>query len=131
MLALYAVLTVGMLPRSDCHFDRSLYDSSKPNMLTSKTLTQMPNLASSVQLSFVIALTLHMLLFIVDVFFEPHLFYFTLKQLNEAGGKKDFLAEEDPRKKRQKLENFLQNMKAVANWVDLSFRVLILGQTSF
>ena len=89
MVGTYAVVLFTMQHR-ECKFDRTKYDPDYAKVIKEEDL---PNVATSVIICFIAGFLLHVLLFAVNVFYEPYLFYY--KNKRHETNDKDGLDDED------------------------------------
>lgn len=96
LVTLYTLLTV-VMGHNECRFDADLYDDEEPDEDEKpKKPEDLPNVTTTVQLCLMAGLTLHVLIFITNIYFEPHWRYYTAKK-----NKNGFMAQQDESRRMQ------------------------------
>lgn len=83
LVTLYTLLTV-IMGHNECRFDAEKFDGDVDPNAKPKKPEDLPNVTTTVQLCFMVGLTLHVLIFITNIYFEPHWRYYTAKA-NKGG----------------------------------------------
>ena len=96
MLSCYAVAAMG-IGHEVCRFDRSDYDDN-PKLPIYESMDEAPNVTTTVVLSFIMGLLLHLTLFTLNIFFEPYFMY-----TEPVVPKGNFLELVDPVKEKARL----------------------------
>ena len=123
MLVFYITIAFGM-NHNVCRFDKSQYN---PELTPPKDPSKLPNVTTTLSLSYMGGVALHLLLFINNIWFEPYFRYYKVNYDTKV----DFMQSVDPRKEREQAEAYVKKFRTTGILIDALLRVLILGQAAF
>lgn len=78
LVTIYILLTF-VMGHNECRYDSAFYADPEDDEVKPKKLEDQPNVTTTIQICFMAGLVLHVLIFFINIYFEPSWRYYTGK----------------------------------------------------